>query len=95
MNNFTKFKEALSNKALKKNVTLGKLIKLGKYYEPEEPNSMDYDFVNDPLGVNTSNYLEDMKEYHKELMRMRNDKPKLYAIIYQYLSDESQEEINQ
>ena len=51
-----------SNKALKKYVNLGKLIKLGKYYEPEKPNSMDYDFVNDPLGVNTSNYLEDMKE---------------------------------
>ena len=88
-----KFKEALSKKALKKYDNLGKLIKLGKYYEPEEPNSVDYHFVNDPLGVNKSNYLKDMKEYHKELMGMRNDRPKLYALIYQYLSEKSQEEI--
>ena len=72
---------------------MGKLINLGKYYEPKEPNSVDYDFVNDPMGVNKSNYLEDMKEYCKELMRMRNDRPKLYALIYQYLSEESQEGI--
>jgi hypothetical protein len=89
VNNFPKFKEALSKKALKKYDNLAKLIKLGKYYEPEEPNSTDYDFVNDPLGVNKANYLEDMKEYRKELMRMQNDRPKLYALIYQYLSEES------
>ena len=92
-NNFTKFKEALSKKALKKYGNLGKLIKLEKYYEPDEPDLMEYDMVNDPMGVNKANYMEDMKEYRKELMRMRNDRPKLFALIYQYLSDESQEEI--
>jgi len=70
---------------------LGKLIKLGKYYEPEEPVSTDYDMVNDPLGINVANYREDMKEYRKELMRMRNERPKLCALILQYLSEESLE----
>mmetsp|Transcript_13264 Transcript_13264/g.19025 ORF Transcript_13264/g.19025 Transcript_13264/m.19025 type:complete len:209 (-) Transcript_13264:18-644(-) len=85
-NNFTKFKEALSKKALKKYGNLGKLIKLGKYYEPEEPNIADYELdpVNDIMGINRANDMEDMKEYRKELMRMRNDRPKLYALIYQY-----------
>mmetsp|Transcript_8146 Transcript_8146/g.11879 ORF Transcript_8146/g.11879 Transcript_8146/m.11879 type:complete len:557 (+) Transcript_8146:2397-4067(+) len=92
-NNFTKFKEAISKTALKDYGQLGKLIKLGKYYEPEEPDSTEYDMVNDPMGINMANYREDMKEYRKELMRMRNERPKLYALILQYLSDESLEEI--
>jgi hypothetical protein len=53
---------------LKKYGNLGKLIKLGKYYEPEEPNAMNYDMVNDPLGVNKAIFMEYMKEYPKELM---------------------------
>jgi len=92
-NNFTKFKEAISRTALKDYGQLGKLIKLGKYYEPEEPDSTKYDMVNDPMGINIANYREDMKEYRKELMRMPNERPKLYALILQYLSDESLEEI--
>jgi len=92
-NNFSKFKEAVSKTALKNYGQLGKLIKLGKYYVPEEPMSTDYDFVNDPMGMNKAAYLEDMKEYRKELMKMRNERPKLYALILQYLSDESLEEI--
>ena len=59
---------------------------------PEEPLSTDYDFVNDPLGVNKAAYLEDLKEYRKELIKMRNEQPTLYALILQYLSDESLEE---
>ena len=55
-NNFTKFMEALSKTALKDYGNLGKLIKLGKYYEPEEPDSTEYDFVNDPMGINMANY---------------------------------------
>ena len=66
---------------------------MGKYYEPEEPDPTDYDMVNDPMGVNRANFIDDMKEYRKELIRMRNERPKLYALIYQYLSEESQEEI--
>jgi len=34
-----------------------------------------------------------MKEYRKEIMKMRNERPKLYALILQYLGDESLEEI--
>jgi len=92
-NNFSKFKEAVSKTALKNYGQLGKMIKLGKYYVPEEPLSTDYDFVNDPMGVKKAAYLEDMKEYRKEIMKMRNERPKLYALILQYLSDESLEEI--
>ena len=50
-NNFTKFKEALLKKALlKKYKNIGKLIKLGKYYEPEDSDATDDDIVNDPMG---------------------------------------------
>ena len=92
-NNFTKFMEALSKMALKDYGNLGKLIKLGKYYEPEEPVSTNYNFVNDLMGIHMANYWGDMKEYRKELMRMRNDRRRLFVLILQYLSQESLEEI--
>jgi len=46
------------------------------------------------MGINIANYCKDMKEYYKELMRMRNERPKLYALNLQYLSEESLKEIN-
>lgn len=94
-NNFSKFKEALSNTALKEYGVLGKLIKQGTYakIEPKEPNDMDYKLDADPYGVNREKYLEDCKEYRKEMAKMRENKPKLYGLIMQYLSDESKDEI--
>jgi len=53
--------------ALKNYGQLGKVIKLGKYYVPKEPLNMDYNFVNDPMGMNKAAYLEDLKEYCKPL----------------------------
>jgi hypothetical protein len=34
-----------------------------------------------------------MKEYRKEVKELEKDRPKLYALILQYLSDESLEEV--
>lgn len=45
------------------------------------------------MGINIANYREDMKEYRKELTRMRNERLKLYPLILQDLSDESLKEI--
>ena len=72
-NNFSKFKEAISKTALKDYGQLGKLIKLGAYYQPQEPTVNDYDLVNNPLGVNKAAYLEDMKEHRKETNKMRSE----------------------
>jgi hypothetical protein len=47
----------------------------------------------DPHGLNQAEYLERMKEYRKEVRNMEADRAKLYALILQYLSDESDEEI--
>jgi hypothetical protein len=92
-NNLLKFKEALSKAALKNYGNLGKLIKQGSYYTPEMPERGDYDLQNDPDGLNKMAYLEDMKEYCKEIKAMEKDQPKLYTLILQYLSKESLEEI--
>ena len=51
-------------------------------------NPIHYNMVNDPMGVNKV-IIEEMKEYWKELIQMRTDRPKLYVMIYQYLSEES------
>mmetsp|Transcript_8044 Transcript_8044/g.11715 ORF Transcript_8044/g.11715 Transcript_8044/m.11715 type:complete len:223 (+) Transcript_8044:1626-2294(+) len=94
-NNYSKFKEALSNVALKEYGTLGKLIKQEKYenFEPVEPDADDYELDNDPYGVNRAKYLDDCKDYRKEINKMRENRPKLYGLITQYLSAESRDEI--
>jgi hypothetical protein len=93
-NNFTKFKEAMSKAALKNYGNLGRLIQLeGCYYQPTRPDRNDYNLSNDPTGLNQTEYLEDIKEYRKEVKAMEKDRPKLYALILQYLSDESLEEV--
>ncbi len=57
-NNFMKFKEALSKKALEEYGALGKLIKKGKIEEPIEPDRTEYDIEDEFDRVA---YLEDMK----------------------------------
>ncbi len=65
-NNFMKFKEALSKKALGEYVALGKLIKKGAIEEPEEPNWLDFDIQDEFDRVA---YLEEIKQYWKENTR--------------------------
>ena len=91
--NFAKFKEAISKAALRDYGHLGKLIDTGEYYKPPEPNTADYDFVNDPYGLNKALFMEAMKDYRKELHKMHADRPKLYALLMQYLSEESLDEV--
>ena len=91
--NFAKFKEALSKTALRNYGHLGKLIETGEYYKPTEPNTADYDFVNDPYGLNKALVMEAVKDYRKKLIKMNADRPKLYALIMQYLSKESLDEV--
>jgi hypothetical protein len=62
-NNFAKFKEALSNKALREYGDLGRLIDAGQYYSQEPPEPEDYDLVNDPHGLNHQMFLEQQKLY--------------------------------
>jgi hypothetical protein len=41
------------------------------------PERNNYDLQNDPDGLNKLAYLEDMKEYRKEIKAMEKDRPKL------------------
>ena len=66
-NNFTVFREALANAALKEYGALGKLIKQGdEYKEPVEPDVADYNLEGDDSGLRKTLYLEDLKDYRKE-----------------------------
>ena len=70
------------------------MIKQGEEYtEPEEPDVEDYDLKNDPYGINKTKYIEDLKKYHKEMSKLNENRPKLYGLITQYLSEESLDEI--
>ena len=91
--NFAKFKEAISKTALRDYGHLDELIDTGQYYKPQQPNTADYDFVNDPCGLNKALFMEAVKDHRKELIKMNADWPKLYALIMQYLSDESLDEV--
>jgi len=93
-NNFTLFKEALANAALKESGSLGKLIKQGdEYKEPNEPQVTDYVLTNDPFGINKATNIEDLKDYWKEYNELKRDRPKLYGLITQYLSEESLDDV--
>jgi len=85
-NNFSKFKEAMSNAALTEYGLLGKLIKQGTIEKiaPKEPDVDTYGLDNDPYGVKKEKYLEDCKEHRKELHKMRENGPKLYGLITKY-----------
>jgi hypothetical protein len=92
-NNFAKFKEALANKALREYGDLGRLIESGEYFVSEPPNVTNYDLINDPYGLNKATYLEQQKLYMRHWEDMMNNWAKLYAMIWQYLSQESMAEV--
>ena len=93
-NNFMSFKEALANVALKEYGALGKLIKQGdEYSKPKEPDLRTYDLENDEYGINKARYIEYLKDYRKEVNELKRDRPKLYGLIVQYLSEESLDEV--
>ena len=85
----------MSNTVLTNYGLLAKLIKQGTIEKiaPKEPDVDTYGFDNDPYGGKKEKYLEDCKEHHKELHKMRENGPKLYGLITKYLSDESNDEI--
>jgi hypothetical protein len=88
-NNFMRFKEALSKKALLEYGNLGTLINQGFIVMPDLPDRETYGLDDDPVGLNKLDYLEDMKLYRREVADYKRDKPKPYALIMKYLSDES------
>jgi hypothetical protein len=92
-NNFAKFKEALAKKALREYGDLGRLIETETYYVPEPPDVNDYDLINDPYQLNRATYLEQQKLYMGHWEDMINNRAKLYALIWQYLSQESMAEV--
>jgi len=87
-NNFMRFKEALSKKALEKYGRLGKLINMGKFDNLEEP---DRTFVDLRDEFEKADYLEAMKTFRKQKLDREEKEPQLYALILKYLSEESLE----
>jgi hypothetical protein len=65
-NNFMRFKEALSKKALLEFGNLEKLINQGFIVMPDLPDRDTYGLDNDADGLNKLAYLEDMKQYRRE-----------------------------
>jgi hypothetical protein len=60
---------------------------------PDLPERDTYGLDDDPDGLNRLDYLEDMKQYRREVANYKRDRPKLYALIMKYLSDESLEAV--
>jgi hypothetical protein len=74
---------------LLESMVLGRLIEAGEYFVPEPPEVIDYNLVNNPYGLNKATYLEQQKLYMRHWEDMINNRIKLYAPIWQYLSQES------
>lgn len=94
--NFIKFRERLSEHAIKEYGNLGLLIETDEYYEPPEINDLEFgsfEEYEDQLGVNKMLYTQALKERAKEITKMRTQRPNLYAMITMKLSAESKEEV--
>jgi len=89
-NNFMRFKEALSKRALEKHGRLGKLINMGKFDDLEEP---DRTFVDLSDEFEKVEYLDAMKTYRKLKLDREEKEPQLYALILKYLSEERLEAV--
>jgi hypothetical protein len=89
-NNFMRFQEALSKKALEEYGTLGKLILKGKIEDLVEPDEADFDLKDEFDKVA---YLEELKLYRKLKNEQKERNPKIYATILKYLSKESLEAV--
>jgi hypothetical protein len=91
-NNFFQFQQALYKRALKDYGDLAKLLTLNKYYVPEIQLP---DFTS--AGASTSEIdlvkTELVKDFAKQVGRMRADRPKLYGFILEHMSVESRDEV--
>jgi hypothetical protein len=94
-NNFMKFKEALSKKALQEYGKVGRLNLKERLVRPAEPDPINYntDATNPNARLEELKYIEDIKVHRKKVTDMERDMPKLYAFILKYLSDESLEAV--
>jgi hypothetical protein len=93
-NNYYQFQQALYKKALKDYGDLAKLIIQNKYYVPEFSQP---DYTSTGLDVSEIVMLrtEMMKDFAKQVGKMKQDRPKLYGLILEHLSVESRDEIAQ
>jgi hypothetical protein len=94
MNNFHKFKEALSEWAIKEYGHLGKLIEQGTGYVPAY-SSVDRTTL--PSSITQAQIViletENLKKYLKHMNKVMHDGPKFYWIIMEHISGESKDAI--
>ena len=94
-NNWIEFKKRMAIAATEKYRNLGRIIEQEVYYVPPEitfdPTTLDPAI--DPFGINKAAVLEQVKERLKQIDRMREDRPSLYAFIMSKLSRESEDEL--
>ncbi len=91
-NNFHKFHVALSKAALREHGHLGKLITLEELYSPTVHTRMLLGLTDD-TKENKLLYHEAVKAHLKMQTEMVLNQPKLYGLIWQYLSPESMDEV--
>ncbi len=87
-NNFHKFKEAFSERAIKEYGHLGKLIKQGTYYIP---TYISVDWTTLLSSVTNILETESLKKYQKQMDNMMRGRPKLYGLIMEHISMESKD----
>jgi hypothetical protein len=91
-NNFFQFQQALYKRALKDYGDLAKLLTLNKYYVPEIQLP---DFTSAGASTNEIDLVKTdlVKDFAKQVGRMRANRPKLYGLILEHMSVESRDEV--
>jgi hypothetical protein len=93
-NNSYKFKKAVSTQVMKEFGNLGILFNLEDYYVPvfDPPDLMDQGLLAAQLGAMR---MEAIKGYAKSIEKMKENRPKLYGLIWEKMSMESRDEVSQ
>ena len=88
-NNFPTFKKKMSVAALEAYKDLGRLFDTNEYYEPPVVDESEYDLLEDPHGLNLSEYKDARKARNRRIDGMKNDRAGLFAYLLMHLSNES------
>jgi len=92
-NNLAVWKETMSTEATLEYGLLGQFFDTDEYLDPAEIDPTEFDLDNDPHGLELTKFKRRLTNREDEIMEIERNSPKLYALMWKYLSAESIEEV--
>ena len=91
--NYPVWKKTMRNEIAEKYGLLVSIVDEGAAPQPDVIEMDDFDLANDPLGIELHRLKTAVTEQSKIVAQIKRDKPKCHALLWKYLSSESQEAV--